>query len=116
MSSAPPRLPNMDVYLYRYTCKRWWGNTSDVRYLHVQGAAGQQTRDLYDALRRDAGSVSGSHTCDVQLLQHLRVCFEIARNYQPRQLFPTPPPAPATAKSRPEEGGVDAQGATTLAT
>ena len=91
--SAPTPLPKMDVYLYRYACKRWWGHTNDVRYLHVEGTD-QQASHLRDALLRDAERASGSQTCDVQLLQHFRVCFEVAQNYQPCRLFPTPPPVP----------------------
>ena len=72
-----------DIYLYRYLCRRWWGDVHDVKYLQVARNA-----DVDHEVMRDAQETSGSKTCDVALLQHFQVCFKSAETYAPAAMFP----------------------------
>ncbi len=58
----------MEVFTYRYKCKRWYGHVTGTRNLYVEDSTPPQTAAL-----QDAKAYSGSETCDVQLMQKFRI-------------------------------------------
>tara|TARA_B100001559_G_C16476024_1_gene611428 strand:- start:377 stop:631 length:255 start_codon:yes stop_codon:yes gene_type:complete len=58
----------MDAFTYSYHCRRWYGSVHGVRNIYVEGDMSPEK-----AAKRDAEFVSGSKTCDIQLLQRFRM-------------------------------------------
>jgi len=56
----------MNVYLYSYDCKRWFGNLTGLNKMIIQDKL--TTDELYDKTNRDAMNFSNSNTCSIQLL------------------------------------------------
>lgn len=65
-----------ELYLYRFHCRRWWGTVSDLQLVHLNGDA-----ELLPALMAHAQTVSGSQTCNVQLLQKFELSMKAVETY-----------------------------------
>ena len=70
-----------DLYLYKYHCKKWWGQTQNVRYLQVPQS--QKNTNVYDAALQDAKLISGSNLCDVSILQKFSVSIKPLAMFTP---------------------------------
>lgn len=56
------------MYTYSYLCTRWYGSLSGVRNIYMEGDMAPEI-----AATKDAELISGSKTCDIQLLQRFRM-------------------------------------------
>lgn len=65
-----------DIYLYRYLCRRWWGQVSDLQLVHVP-----ETAEPLLALQQHAMEKSGSQTCSVELLQKFQFSLKVVETY-----------------------------------
>lgn len=65
-----------DIYLYRYLCRRWWGPVSDLQLVHVP-----ETTELLPTLQQHAMAMSGSQTCNVELLQKFQLSLKVVETY-----------------------------------
>ena len=69
----------MDFYMYKYICKRWYGNVSDVRHITVNDTT---TEDHVKKIAtKHAKTLSGSQTCDIQLLQKYHMIVKPEKTY-----------------------------------
>jgi hypothetical protein len=64
----PDYICKMDVFTYSFDCQRWYGSVQGVRNIYVEGDVPPEK-----AAKKDAEFVSGSKTCDIQLLQRFRM-------------------------------------------
>ena len=69
-------LKKMDIYTYRYKCKRWYGNVTGTRNLYLEGSIVPE-----EAAKKDAKSVSGSGDCDIQLIQKFTMVVTDVETY-----------------------------------
>ena len=65
-----------ELYLYRFNCRRWWGTVSDLQLVHLTGDA-----ELLPTLMTHAQAVSGSQTCNVELLQKFELSMKVVETY-----------------------------------
>jgi len=63
----------MDYYMYKYVCKKWYGQVKDVRHLAVKDQT--PINQVKQNMIENSKKLSGSGTCNVFLLQkfHLEV-------------------------------------------
>jgi len=71
-----------DLYLYKYHCKKWWGQTQNVRYLQVPHSQKKEI-SIYDEALKDAKIISGSNLCDVSILQKFSVSIKPLEMFTP---------------------------------
>lgn len=74
VSNSKSRMP--ELYLYRFNCRRWWGTVSDLQLVHLTGDA-----ELLPTLLTHAQAVSGSQTCNVELLQKFELSMKVVETY-----------------------------------
>lgn len=66
----------MDVYMYKYACKNWWGITSqDIRYVVAENNPHQHALE-------DARTHTRSQACDVALLQKFKLSFDAVETFR----------------------------------
>ena len=70
----------MDMYMYTYNCKRWYGNVNGFKNLHVNTNI-EDEKDVIKLAKKDANKFTGSKTCDVSLLQKFHVNIKPIKNY-----------------------------------
>lgn len=69
----------MDFYMYKYNCKRWYGIVTDVRHITVND---ETTEDhVQKIVTNHAKILSGSKTCDIQLLQKYNMIIKPVKTY-----------------------------------
>jgi len=74
----------MNVYMYKYNCKRWYGDVTGLRNFHThRDNNGKQhtDEDILKLVTEDAKKLSGSRTCDVDLLEKFYVTIKTEKNY-----------------------------------
>lgn len=54
----------MNVFMYHYSCPRWYGVVNGTRHLYLEGNLHPE-----DAARNDAKTLTGASECDIQLIQ-----------------------------------------------
>jgi len=70
----------MDTYLYTYKCPRWYGILSGVKNVYFK----DEHTDEYvvEVLKERSNKITGSKSCDIKLLQKLKVSIESIKNYE----------------------------------
>jgi len=69
----------MDVFLYSYKCKRWYGNVEGLRDLYVDREMSEQ--ETIDKSLKDAKQHTGSETCNTQLLVKYQMIIDSVKTY-----------------------------------
>jgi hypothetical protein len=69
----------MDFYMYKYNCQRWYGVVTDVRHMTVNDKTTEEKVKKIATIH--AKSLSGSQTCDVQLLQKYHMIVKPVKTY-----------------------------------
>lgn len=70
----------MDTYLYKYECPRWWGTVSGVKNVYFT-EPNDDEKKVIDILQKKENESTGSRTCNVKLLQKLKISIESVKNY-----------------------------------
>lgn len=69
----------MDTYLYTFSCPRWYGKLTGVKNVYFKE---EHTEDeVVEILQERSNKLTGSKTCDIKLLQKLKVSIESVKNY-----------------------------------
>ena len=69
----------MNVYLYKYNCKRWYGNESGLRNMYTESEMAIQ--DVTLNATKEAKLISGSNTCDISLILKYKLSIESTETY-----------------------------------
>lgn len=69
----------MDFYMYKYNCQRWYGTVSDVRHMTVNDSTTEE--EVKKIANTFAKKLSGSQTCDIQLLQKYHMIVKPEKTY-----------------------------------
>jgi len=72
----------MDGYLYHYRCPRWYGTPSGVRNLFLYNKT-SHTKSPESIAKKDAEELTGSKTCDIQLIQKFSIMIQPLYTYTP---------------------------------
>ena len=69
----------MDYYMYKYICNRWYGKTSDVRYLGVKEST--PINQVKQQMTEHAKNISGSGTCNIFMLQKFHLIVKPVESF-----------------------------------
>ena len=67
----------MSAYSFKYKCLRWYGEVSGIQNIIHNGVESEVTRDA----EREAEKLSGSETCDVNLLHKFYITVRMGESY-----------------------------------
>ena len=70
----------MEVYLYNYSCPRWYGNLSGLKNISIDKELNDET--LTDSLTKIENINTGSKTCKIDLIQKYELIINNVLNYQ----------------------------------
>lgn len=77
---------NLDVYLYKYNCPRWYGIVSGLKNIVVDN---EVTEDkILEIAKQNSNQYTGSKTCDVYLLQKFNTCIKPIKSYSSLSTIP----------------------------
>ena len=69
----------MDFYMYKSMCPRWYGWHDNIRHIVVEKDTPENVV-VYTA-KNVSNSITGSNSCDVQLLQKYHMMNEAKKSY-----------------------------------
>jgi hypothetical protein len=69
----------MDFYMYKATCPRWYGWHNDIRHVVVEKGTPEET--VTNTAQKISNAMTGSNTCDIQLLQKYHMVIEAKKSY-----------------------------------
>jgi hypothetical protein len=77
----------MDVYLYKYKCKAWYGNNEGIRNIYTDKDISEG--DILKRLVEDAKEVTKSSSCSVDLLVKYQMVMNSVKTYPNISQLPT---------------------------
>ena len=69
----------MDFYMYKSSCSRWWATQNDIR--HIVVAKDTKEEDVKEQAKQTANTLTGSKTCDIQLIQKYHMIIQPKKSY-----------------------------------
>jgi len=69
----------MDFYMYKSSCPRWYGIENAIR--HIVVAKDTTEDDVKEQAKQMSGLVTGSKTCNVQLIQKYHMIIQPKKSY-----------------------------------
>ena len=69
----------MDCYMYKSICPRWWGITVNVNHIVVKENTPEN--DVIEQAKLTSNALSGSKTCDINLIQKYHMIIEPKTTY-----------------------------------
>jgi hypothetical protein len=81
---------NLDVYLYKYNCPRWYGNVSGLRNIVVDNTILKTVSEdkILEIAKHNSNKYTGSKTCDVYLLQKFNTSIRPVKSYSSLSTIP----------------------------
>lgn len=70
----------MEGYLYHYNCARWYGSRTGLKNIFIDTKS-KSDNTIEKIIEEDAKKISGSDTCDVQLLQKFSIHIQPLTTY-----------------------------------
>lgn len=77
---------NLDVYLYKYDCIRWYGNVSGLQNMIVDDKITES--EIKKIAEKRANLISGSKSCDISLLQKFSTSIKTVKSYSSLSTIP----------------------------
>ena len=69
----------MDFYMYKSTCPRWYGWYDNIRHVVVEKDTSEE--EVINVTKKISNHVTGSKSCNVQLLQKYHMIIEAQKSY-----------------------------------
>lgn len=69
----------MDFYMYKSSCPRWYALQNDIR--HIVVAKDTKEDDVKEQAKQTANTLTGSKTCNIQLLQKYHMIIQPKKSY-----------------------------------
>ena len=70
----------MEVYLYNYSCPRWYGTYTGLRNLNID-VKGKTEEEVLHIAKKIENSNSGSDNCSISLIQKYKLHITNVKNY-----------------------------------
>ena len=86
----------MDIYMYKYSCPRWWGLSQGLRNMNPGNVTSEDK--ITEMAKNDANNYTGSKTCDISLLQKFHITMQSVKNYAAITSIPFSTPTNTTVE------------------
>ena len=77
---------NLDVFLYKYDCLRWYGNVSGLQNIIVDDNITET--EIKKIAEQKANVISGSKSCNISLLQKFSTSIKTVKSYSSLSTIP----------------------------